>query len=83
MREIIHRIITHHNSKNGTLKAKGIYKGWVLINDSLAEDILEDDYSTIQFELSSRNYQLVRWSSLSGDEDDYNDFAIRFGVKSI
>lgn len=64
------------------LKGIGRYEGWMLICGQEAKVI------TYHFELckkcaADKGYHLIRWSSLSYDEDDRNDFGLRKGFDSL
>lgn len=83
MESIISQIIDEYNTfYESANQAIGRYKGRVLIYGALAVEI-NNNFSTIKDELAIRGYQIVRWSSISQDEDDYNEFAVRKGFHSI
>lgn len=65
-------------------KAIGRYNGWGLIwyNDADVYEWIRRDYTSAKAELETHNIMLLRWSSLSGEHDDYNDFAVRVGLHS-
>ena len=84
MNKIIKECITECDSQyKEAQKAIGRYNGWSLICSDLACNIKEVGYDKVKNELEKNDYQIIRWSGLSYDHDDYDDFAIRKGVGSI
>ncbi len=75
-------ILCYEQRKYRAEKAIGRYRGWVLIFGDLATEISKN-YSSIKEMLNKKNYQIIRWSNLSHDNDDGDDFGLRFGVGSI
>jgi hypothetical protein len=60
-----------------TLQALPRYQGWVLITSPLADPITQANFHQVVKMLKQRGYKIKRWSTLSGDSDDYLDFAIK------
>ena len=53
-------------------KQRGRYKGWMLINDRF----IRKKTDACRPYINGHGLSFVHWSSLSGDSDDENDFAI-------
>jgi hypothetical protein len=66
-----------------TNAALGRYQGWGLLHTRDLCPWVNEHYDEAKRLLAGFDVQLVRWSALSRDLDDDNDFAVRLGVRSI
>jgi len=57
--------------------AIGRYKNYVLIDRKFGINHVEPNYVQVKEICQSLGYKLIRWSSLSQDEDDENEFGIK------
>ena len=64
-----------YEAKGGFEGQTDTYKGCHLLKDELAKLIQSDKEAAHKF-YDSMGYELIRWSHLSRDMDDDNDFAI-------
>ncbi len=60
-----------------TNNALGRYQGWALIFQGACYNWINEDYQRAKSELDSQNVKLNRWSSISQDQDDNNDFGVK------
>ena len=67
---------TYRKNQKSAQKAIGRYQGWVLIDSKFGKENVEPNYSKIKEVCAELGYQLIRWSSLSQDEDDKDEFGI-------
>lgn len=75
---VIRYIIKEYNEgKDSSLNALEKYRGWVLVYGLSICDHINSDYMNIQHILHTYGYHFKRWSELSMDVDDYNEFAIK------
>ena len=58
-------------------RALGRYKGWGLVFGDDANKIIRNNYDASRVYCGSKRYQLTRWSSLSYDSDDYDEFGLK------
>lgn len=58
--------------------AIGRYQGWGLIYNGSEWEWLMVDYREKKKILASHGVDVMRWSSLSYDSDDENDFAVKY-----
>lgn len=66
-------------------KALGRYQGWALCSRSsggAAYAWIKENYTLSKEELAKHDIHLLRWSDLSRDGDDFDDFALRLGIRS-
>ncbi len=73
---IIQQIITVAE-KNRSNKAIGRYQGWGLIFTGPCHDWINQDYELAKSQLDIKGIKLNRWSSISYDEDDSNEFGVK------
>jgi hypothetical protein len=66
--------------KNQTNKAIGRYQGWGLVvpfADKDEHNWINSDFDHANNLLSRHGVRLCRWSNLSGDSDDRNEFGVK------
>ena len=81
-KDIIEAIVkSAKRSKNND--AVGRYKDWGVVLDKPLRKWISEDYYHAQAVLASHNVDLRRWSSLSCDQDDYDDFGIKFTGRHV
>lgn len=64
-------------------KAVGRYQGWALCFRGAAWQWIKENYDQAKTTLAQHGIQLLRWSSLSFDSDDKDDFALRMDIQSV
>jgi len=72
------QIIKQH--KGGEKNAKtnlGRYQGYVLIHGDLAKRIEKFGYRKVKSNMYSLGYKMLRWESLSYDDDDNGEFGVK------
>ena len=74
--ESLSRLLDAHDPRQ--YQGIGRYRGWQLVT----LPFIREKYEACRDYCRERNHQLMRWSSLSQDSDDREDFALRRGMCS-
>jgi len=74
---VVKQVIEYYEkNKEECKKAIGRYEGWCCIFDNNSI-IINEDYDFYLKEFNKQGYQFKRWSGLSGNSDDKDEFAIK------